>query len=205
MQIIWDILVESSEYFSMVAGIMGILLFVIMLFSLDILRGAGKLFNNSYSVKNMEDTVNKTTSIEKFIYSRSRFIGAIVICATIYIFIFLMRELDLERIMSVLKVRSTFRPFTLALMQTARLFSIISMAFAFLFGIVMVFDKNSAEKISDFLNDWYSTEEIENKLNETVLKDTDTICFLHNKFFGILGLLASLILRYFAIMKVIGG
>ena len=203
MKTIINILIESSEYFTIIAGAIGIGVFVVMMLTLDLLRSLGKLFNRPYSIKKMEQTVNKRKNIEKSLYDRSKILGTIIAIASIYILFFLFVKLDLGKIMEIISIESTMQPFTLALLQTAKLFSILSTFFSGLFGLVLIFDKHSAEKISDFFNNWYSTEEIEEKLDETVFKDTDTICFLHNKFIGFLGFFASLILFGLAFFNII--
>lgn len=197
-----DFLIQSSEWFALVSGIFGALLFIVMLLSLDGLKRMGEIFNTSYSVKKIEKAVNAKADIENALFSRAKMLGFFVSVASIWIFIFLIFQLDVEKVLGIFRVRQNLQPFYLALLQTAKLFSILSVVFSFLFGLVLIFDRNSAEKISSFLNSWYSTESIEKKLDETVLKDTDTICFLHNKFVGLLGFLASIILLGFSIINV---
>ena len=203
MKIITDIFIESSEIFTVVAGGLGIGLFIVMIITLDILRALGKVFNRPYSVKQMEKTVDKRKDIEKLLYRQSKVLGIIIVISSVYVFLFLFYKLDLEKILSLLKVKSAMQPFTLALLQTAKLFSIFSMILAFIFGIILFVDKSSAEKISDIFSTWYSTEELEDKLDETIFKDTDTICFLHNKFIGFLGLVASVILFGLAVANLV--
>ncbi|MCK5707388.1 MAG: hypothetical protein KAI43_07015 [Candidatus Aureabacteria bacterium] len=203
MKIIFNILIESSEYFAIIAGILGLMLFFTMSFSLDILKILGKLFNRPYSTKNIEQSVNKTTNIENALYARSMLVGAIVSFASVWIFFFLVFQLDLEKIIKILSIKHEMIPFMLALFQTAKLFSIFSIVICFIFGLILSFDRNSAEAISNKLNSWYDTERLEEKLDNTIFKDTDTICFLHNKFFGFLGLIASIILLVLAITNIV--
>jgi hypothetical protein len=201
MKIIWDILIQSSEYFTVLAGALGVILFLCMILSLDGLRGMGGLFNRSYSVKNVQNEINRKRDIEKMFYDNSRFFGLAIILASAWVLFFLFKQLDINKIIAIMKVRSNLQPFTLALLQTAKLFSVLSVVFAFIFGLVLIFDRSSAERLSVFFSSWYSTEGLEDKLDETVLKDTDTICFLHNKFIGLLGFLASAILVLLAVMN----
>jgi hypothetical protein len=198
-----DFLIQSSEWFALVSGIFGALLFIVMLLSLDGLKRMGEIFNTSYSVKKIENAVNAKADIENALFSRAKMLGFFVSIASIWIFIFLIFQLDVEKVLGILSVRQNLQPFYLALLQTAKLFSILSIVFSFLFGLILIFDRNSAEKISSFFSNWYSTENIEKKLDETILKDTDTICFLHNKFVGLLGFLASVILLGFSVINML--
>ncbi|MBN1521488.1 MAG: hypothetical protein JW928_03055 [Candidatus Aureabacteria bacterium] len=203
MKIFFSILIESSEYFTLIAGACGMALFIIMLLTLDFLREIGKLFNRQYSVKDIEKTINKRTDIEHFVYARSKILGIAIFLASFYVLVFLIFNLDLEKILSLINIKQTLRPFVLALIQTAKLFTILSITFSIFFGIVLIFDRSSAEKMSNFFNSWYSTEELEEKLDETILKDTDTICFLHNRLIGCLGFLASLFLFGMALFNLL--
>jgi len=199
MKIFFDILVESSQYFTVIAGVIGIALFVIMLFSLNFLKTLGVFFNRYYSVKKIEKAVNKRKDIEHIFYKRSKILGAIITGASVYVLIFLLFNLDIEKVLKLMNIKQTLYPFFLALFQTAKLFTILSISFAAVFGILLIVSSDSAEKVSSFFNNWYSTEELEEKLDETILKDTDTICFLHNRIIGGLGLLASMLLFFMSL------
>ena len=65
MKIVYNILIESSEYFTVVAGAIGMGLFIVMILTLDLLRSLGKVFNRPYSIKKMEEAINKRKDIEK--------------------------------------------------------------------------------------------------------------------------------------------
>ena len=138
MEVLGNIFIESSEYFALVAGALGVGLFLVMFLTLDFLRDLGKLFNRSYSVKEMEKAVNKRQDIEKALYARSKIISLMIIIASVYVLIFLFFKLDLDKIITILSVKPTMKPFTLALLQSAKLFSIFSFVVSLIFGITAI-------------------------------------------------------------------
>lgn len=202
MKILVDIFILSSEYFSIVAGALGIMLFLIMLSNLDILRIAGKLFNTSISTKEIEQSVNRQTDLEKIFYAYPKPLGFIIVVASSYVIFFLFVQLDIENILNMINMKTNLRPFAQALLQTAHVFCMLSMIVSIIFGIIMMACKESAEKISLFCSQWLNTEQFQEKLDETVMKDTDTICFLHHKILGVLGLMVSVLLILFAVSNI---
>jgi len=203
MKFFGEILMQSSEYFTFIAGFLGIILFFSMLFSLDFLKKLGKFFNRSYSTKQIEKAINAQVNIENVFFNKPLIWGILISLGAIWVTVFLLWQLDIERVVAYIKIRSTFKPLVQILFQVFQIVGVVGILSALVFGLLMIFNISLAHKISGKLNSWYNTEPLATKLDDTVVKDIDAICFLRNVIIGWPGLVISLVLIVLAVLNLL--
>jgi len=194
MSAFFDVFIKSSLIFSFVAGLLGVFLFSVMIMSLDLLRDLGNFFNKSFPVKKIEKKMNSSKNIDDTFFKYSKVFGVLIIAGGLYIFYALLKGMKIEAMKTVFNISDVNWPFILALLKTIWLFTLVSVIAGIIFGLLLIADTDVAKDLSSLFNKWYDYDEIEQRLDDTVLKDTDTICFLHNKIVGIFGLTASVFL-----------
>ncbi len=202
MSAFFDVIVKFSLIFSFVAGLLGVILFLIMIFSLDLLRDIGNFFNRAFSLKKIERRINEFRQIDNIFFKYSKLIGIFIVISGILVIYSMFKNVNIEELNDIFNIKDTNWPFIFAMFKTMWLFTIISLCAGVIFGFVLIFDKDVAKEWSSFINKWYDSDEIEERLDNTILKDTDTICFLHNKIVGVFGLTASVFLLVLSSIRI---
>ena len=205
-EVFYTILIEFSAYFSLVAGILGLFLFVTMINSLSFLKKLGQLFNRIYSLKKMEKTVNGNIDLnmKKFLFMYSTFSGLCLCFLSGFPIVFLTCKVDMEKFAVLLPVKSSYHIILLTGLQSFQWFTVCALGFVFLYGILLLFHKKLAERLNQIFDTWYNLDEaIENKFEKTITKDVDTVSFLRNKHVGWTGLIISLFLILLAVINLL--
>ena len=109
-EVFYTILIEFSAYFSLVAGILGLFLFVTMINSLSFLKKLGQLFNRIYSLKKMEKTVNGNIDLnmKKFLFMYSTFSGLCLCFLSGFPIVFLTCKVNMEKFVTLLPVKNSY-------------------------------------------------------------------------------------------------
>ena len=195
--IIFQIIIEFLNTFSLVAGILGIFLFAVMLRSLQTLKIMGKTFNRTFSLKRMERGLNRKMgqNLHFFLISHPHLFGFFLSLISFILILVFSFKIQPEALPPLFHISQEKVPVLILFFQTLKLLGLISLTCVFVFGLLLVFRKELAEKFCITVDRWYNIDDsIENKLEETISKDIDTISFLMNKSIGWTGLVLSLFL-----------
>ena len=199
-----EIFIDFSAYFSLTAGILGIILFLIMIGSLSMLKKLGQFFNNTYSVKKVEAAVNHkvTFNIRDTIFSYSRFSGISLCVISFTIIIFFLFKLDTEKFVVFFSYKKIPVIIFIMLMQGFQYMMIFFLGLVFIYGIILIVMPQRGRRFNDFFDKWYDIDNtIEEQFEKTITKDIDTVSFLRNKHVGYTGLIFSIILTLLALIN----
>ena len=177
------------ESLTLLFGVLGFLVSLILIFSLDLMKITNNFFNQQIEVDNKLKCLNRHIQTDLF-YRHPILTGSMLVTGSLIVLSFLCFRLDILLLIQKLHIHKNWELLVVCFFYSMALFSKLTSAIGILAGLLMIFYPSGFKKIENKMNYWILTQPLEDKLNE-LHKDTDTICFLHSFFIGILGIISS--------------
>jgi len=191
MGLFWDIFFRFAQILTVIAGISGIALSLLLLFSPNLVRTLSNFFNYQLNPEKRLRALNKYIQTGPIIYRHNILFGGCLIAGSIFALIFLFFKLDVTKFSSI---------FNEIVVVSMILLGKISMIAGIILGFFLLFSPKTIEKIESKMNIWIDTQTVVNKLDE-FHDDIDTIFFRYPKSFGFAGLIISTILFVLSIVN----
>lgn len=202
MELVNQILFDSLNISTLLFGISGIVLSILLLVSLNLTKHFSLFFNQYVNCEKKLEPLDKNIQTEHFLYSHNVMIGLGIIAGSVFFLVFLFFKLDIELILKLFKVSQTLLLLASVVLHSMALFGKIFGILGIIIGLLLSFAPNTLLLIEKKLNYWILTKPLEEKLNE-LHKDTDTICFLHPIVIGTIILISSAFLTVLSILNII--
>lgn len=190
MGLFWDIFLRFAQIITVIAGVSGITLSLLLLFSPNLLRTLSNFFNYQLNLEKKLSALNKYIQTGPIIYRHNIFFGGCLIAGSVFALIFLFFKLNLTFANIINEI----------IVDSMILLGKISMIAGIILGFFLLFSPKTIEKVESKMNLWLDTQPIVNKLDE-FHDDIDTIFFRHAKSFGFAGLIISTILFILSIVN----
>ena len=202
MDFFWEIALQTVGILTLIFGILGIALSLLLLISPNMTKKISHIFNRYIDVDKKASYLDKDIQTESIIYNHHVIAGACLIAGSGFILIFLIFKLDVA---SFAKIFFSSQKFTsineIILSSMAMIGKIIGVA-GIIVGFILLFLPGKMKKIEKKVNTWFSTQHMINKLDETH-HDIDTFIYQHALLFGIIGLIASIFLTVLATINML--
>jgi len=195
--IMFEIFLEFSAYFALLAGVLGMVLFGLMIKSLVTLKQLGSLLNRVISTQGIEKNLNQRISMEwsQWVIKYPTLSGPILCLVSTWIFIFLVFNFNSEEIIAALKLNGPTVVVWNICLQSLQWIGIVGIVGVFWIGIALIMNPNLVEMMCTAVDQWFDIDEaLSKKLDKTVSKDIDTISFLRSKTIGWAGFIFSSVL-----------
>lgn len=190
------------ESLTLLFGVLGFLVSLVLLTSLDLMKIISNFFNKQVDVDRKFKFLNTYVRAD-FLFSRYPLYSGIVLsAASLFVLYFLCFRLDLLVLIHKMRVPEKLQMFVTCLLHSMTLFTKLTAGVGLLSGVLLIFCPSFFKKIESKVDYWIMTEPLEEKLNE-IHKDTDTICFLHSLLIGILGVISSMFLIILSISNLL--
>lgn len=201
MNEVYQILIQSSEILCLVFGLMGLLIFMLLVFFMDQLTDLSEWFNKEFNIKgSIYNTLNKQIETESIIFSYPRFFGIFIFLISFWAFIFVQKGMDTAALLKAMHVSSSTHELTLVVLKSfTAVIHVFSIA-GFVVSIGLILVPKIVRKWCYKLDTWFQTDQFEESL-DAMRKDTDQICYLHPIITGVVGLFFSVILLLLAIFN----
>ncbi len=191
MGLFWDMFLRFAQILTVIAGVSGIALSLLLLFSPNLVRTLSNIFNYQLNLEKRLSFLNKYIQTGPIIYRHNILFGGCLIAGSIFALIFLFFKLDVTKFSSI---------FNEIVVVSMILLGKISMIAGIILGFFLLLSPETIEKIESKMNLWLDIQPIVNKLDE-FHDDIDTIFFRHPKNFGLAGLIISTILFVLSIVN----
>ena len=198
-----DILLQAIEIATLVIGVFGILLSLLLLFVPQVLMKTGKILNRSVDIDTkITQVIDRNIPTDVLFYRHNVVSGVCLIVASAFILIFLFYRLDVESFMKVFFAEGQFNTADEILFSTMALIGKVAGAIGLFIGSILLFNPDLMRKIEKRVDTWFATKPLWDKLDcsyETV----DTLVFRRPTLFGIIGLLTSILLTFLAVKNLL--
>ena len=190
MGLFWEIFLRFAQIITVIAGIVGIALSILLMFSPNRVRTLSDFFNYQLNIEKRISTLNKYIQTGPIVYRHNILFGGCLIAGSIFALVFLFFKLDVTFANIITEI----------IIDSLILLGEISMIVGIILGFFLLFSPKTIEKVESKMNLWLDMQPVVNKLDE-FHDDIDTIFFRHARGFGFVGLTISTILFILSIVN----
>jgi len=202
MDFFWEIALQTVGILTLIFGILGIALSLLLLISPNMTKKISHIFNRYIDVDKKASYLDKDIQTESLIYNHHVIAGACLIVGSGFILIFLTFKLDVANFAKIFFSSQKFASINEIILSTMAMIGKIIGVAGIIVGFILLFLPGKMKKIEKKMNTWFSTQHMINKLDETH-HDIDTFIYQHALLFGIIGLIASTFLTVLATINIL--
>lgn len=199
MDAIWEISLQAFEIFTLIVGIFGVLVSLLLLFAPKVIKTLSDRFNYYVDVdKKITRFADMDIRTENFIYNHNIISGVCLIVGSVFILIFLFYKLDVQSVVMVIFGSKKFASTNEWLVSSMAILGKISGIAGIFLGSILLFSPDQLKSIESRMNTWFATEPMVARLDRSH-RDIDTLVYRRPVVFGLIGLVTSLLLTYLAV------
>lgn len=202
MEIFWEIGIQTIEILTLVFGIMGMTLSLMLLFSPRLARNLTNILNRSIDVDKRLEYMDKDIQLSVFIYNHHIAMGLLLVAGSAFSLFFFLFSLDISKFVGIF-FGSQANAFTAELVVTTftwtgRIGCLAGLAV----GLLIVFMPDLMKRIENKLNSWVETKPMIDKLDKSS-HDMDSFFFSHPIAVGLVGAVISFFLISLSIINLL--
>jgi hypothetical protein len=202
MEIFWEIGIQTIEILTLVFGIMGMTLSLMLLFSPRLARSLSNILNRSIDVDKRLEFLDQDIEVSEIFYSHHIAMGLLLVAGSTFSLFFFFFSLDVSKFAGIF-FGSQSNVFTAELVVSAITWvGKIGCLAGLVFGLLMVFRPNLLKRIENKLNSWFETRPMIDKLDKSS-HDMDTFFFNHPVAVGLTGAVTSFFLISLSIINLL--
>jgi|GEM_PF-350379 len=203
MDTIWIICLQTVEVFTLVAGLLGVVLSLLLLLAPRLFRSLSEKLNRSVDVDTkIKNVADKEIRTEGLFYGHNIITGTVFIIGYAIILIFLYYRLDVKSVANLSAGYNNYPDTSEVIVGAMALFGKFTGIIGIIIGSILLFSPDQLRIIERRMNTWFSTQSMADKLDRSY-EDVDTLVFQRPVVFGIIGLIPSMVLTYLAIRNIL--
>lgn len=202
MEIFWEIGIQSIEILTLIFGILGMTLSLMLLFSPRLARSLSNTLNRSINIDKGVEFLDKDIEISEFFYSHHMVMGILIVAGSAFSLFFFFFSLDVSKFAGIF-FGSRANLFTAELIvSTVTWIGKIGCLTGLVCGVMMVVKPGLLRRIENKLNSLFETKSMINKLDKSS-HDMDTFFFRHTFAVGLTGAVISFFLISLSIINLL--
>jgi len=194
MDLILEIGLQTLKIVVFVLGAMGTILSLLLLFAPGLVQVLSDLLNKNMSLDKTLTVLNKTIRTDQLPYRYNIVFGLALIGGSIFFLVFLFFGFKITRFSNILSE---------LIIHSLTLLGKISGFTGIVLGILLLFAPQKMHSIEEGLNAWVDTQPVIDRLNKSY-QGVDNIFLRYPVWFGISGLVASMILMALSMISMFG-
>ncbi len=202
MDIIWDIGLDALKIFSLVIGILGMLLSVLLLFAPNLIQTISQRCNRYIDLDQKILYLDKDIPTERLIYRHNLITGSCLIVGSAFTIVFLFYTLDVASFLTVFFGSQGFSTTKEIVIIALALVGKIAGVLGMIIGSILLFNPGQMKNLENKMNTWFATQPMIAKLDQSH-RQLDTFIYQRPLLFGSIGLITSVILIILAITNIL--
>ncbi|NNK85036.1 MAG: hypothetical protein HKO91_05740 [Desulfobacterales bacterium] len=202
MDFFWEIALQTVSILALIFGILGIAFSLLLLISPNITRKISKVFNRSVDLDKKVSYLDKDIQTESIIYKYHVIAGISLIIGSGFILMFLVFKLDIAAFANIFFSSQKYALINEIILNSIAIIGKLVGATGILIGFILLFSPGKMKKLEKKVNTWFSTQNMVSKLDENH-HDIDTFIYRHSVFFGLIGLITSILLTLLATVNIL--
>jgi len=202
MTLLWEIGLQTIEILTLVFGILGMTLSLMLLFAPRATQNVSKLFNRSLDIDRKLGFLDRNIPTENIVYGHSIAVGALLVAGSGFAFLFFLFKFDAS--LFTLIFFGTRHPSVIGevLFQTIGWIGRAACLLGLAAGISLILAPRKLRAFERRMNRWIETRMLFDKVNRPV-SSLDTVFFRYPIFFGLLGGSISCVLIVLSILNLL--
>jgi hypothetical protein len=202
MEIFWEIGLQTTEILTLVFGIMGMILSLMMLFAPHLARNLSNVLNRSINVDKSIEFLEKDIEISEFLYKHHITMGIILVAGSAFSLFFFFFSLDVSKFAGIF-FGSRANAFSAELIvSTITWIGKVGCLAGLLCGLLIIFVPEAMKRIESKLNSWFETKTMIDKFDKSS-HDVDSFFFRHPVAVGLTGAVISFFLVSLSIINLL--
>lgn len=198
-----DIFLQAIEVVSLVIGVVGVILSLMLLLAPHMLKKTATILNRSVDIESkITKVIDRDIPIDNLIYRHNILSGVGLIVASAFVLVFLFYRLDVSGFLKVFFADGTFNTTDEILFSTMALVAKIAGIIGIMIGSILLFSPDQMRQIEKRLDTWFATKPLWDKLDRP-FDNVDALVFRRPTIFGILGLVTSAFLTFLSIKNLL--
>jgi hypothetical protein len=202
MTIVWEIGLQAIEIITLVVGMLGMAMSVLLLFTPAAARHLSGIANRGIDLEKKLKILDKDVRTEEWIYSRHRITGGGLTLASLLALVFFFFKVDISELNRILFGDPYFSIGEILLTVFVWVGKLACLTGIFL-GLGLALAPAALRRVERGLNAWIDTHAWVEKLDRPS-QQLDTVLFRHPVFFGIIGGAISCLLIVLSILNLLG-
>ena len=202
MEIFWEIGLQTIEILTLIFGVMGMTLSLMLLFSPRLARSLSNILNRSIDVDKGIEYLDKEIEISDFFYNHHIAMGLGLVAGSVFSLFFLFFSIDVSKFVDIF-FGSRVNIFTAELIMSAITWiGKIGCLAGLVIGLMLVFKPDLMKRIEHKMNSWFATKPMIEKLDKSS-HDVDTFLFRYPIAVGLTGAVISFFLISLSIINLL--
>jgi hypothetical protein len=199
----WAIFLQVLEFFTLVVGIVGMVLSTLLLLAPRLLNRIGESLNRSIDVdKKISRLVDRSIPTAAFFYRHNIISGVCLIVGAVFVLLYLFFRLDVDGLVSVFFGNDKFKVTYEILITTMALMGKVAGSAGLLIGLILVSRPEKLQQIERRMDTWFTTQPMWERLDRS-RPSVDTLVYRRPIIFGAIGLFTSVVLTFIAVNNLI--
>ena len=166
MEIFWEIALQTVEFLTLIFGILGMTISLMLLFSPHLARSLSNILNRRVNVDKHLESLDKNIEITEFFYSYHVAAGILIVAGSAFSLFFFFFSLDVTKFADILfGSQANAFPGEL-IIRLVTWIGKIGCLTGLVFGILLLFVPDFMKRIEDKLNSWFETKPMIEKLDK---------------------------------------
>ena len=202
MDIIWDIGFQVIKILTLVAGISGIALSLMLLFAPNLTKTISEMCNRYVDFDQKINYLDRDIPTDKLVYRHNIISGSCLIIGSAFTIAFLFYSLDVKSFVIVFFGSQKFATTNEVIFSTFALFGKMAAILGIVIGSILLFNPVIMKNIETKLNTWFTTQQVFAKLDQAQ-GDFDTVIYQRPFLYGSIGLITSIFLTVLAVTNIL--
>jgi len=202
MKIIQQIGLQAVEVLTLITGLLGMTLSIMLLFSINLTQSLNRRLNRKINFDDKIKFLDKDIKTEHYFYGHHVLIGMLLFGGAVFSLFFFYFSLDVAKFTSLFlgsyKYRFVFEILIDSFVWIGKIVCLIALCY----GLMLVFVPGRMRQIESKLNFWFETGTIIEKLEKTD-HSLDAFVFRHPIMVGVAGAALSLLLLSLSIINLL--
>jgi hypothetical protein len=202
MNIFWEIGLQAVEIMTLVFGMLGMAMSLLILFAPSTARNLSSIFNRSVDVDKKLLFLDKSISTDELIYGHPVIVGGGLVAASLFALIFFFFKVDIADFTRIFFGANNDSTVGEIIFQTVAWIGKVACFLGLAVGLWLVVSPATMRRFERKLNTWMETRSFVERLDRSS-HDFDAIFFRYPIFFGLLGGAFSCLLIILAILNLL--
>ena len=176
MEIFWEIGIQAVEILTLIFGILGMTLSLMLIFSPRLAKNISDVLNRNVNVDKKLEYLDKSIEITAFFYKYNVIVGVVLIAGSVFSLFFFFFSLDIAKFAGIFFGSRQHLFASEIIIASVIWIGKLGCLAALFFGILLAFSPDLMKRLENKLNSWFGTKPVIRKLDNSS-HDVDTFFF----------------------------
>ena len=202
MEIFWEIGIQTIEILTLIFGIMGMTLSLMLLFAPLLAQNLSNVLNRSINVDKSLEYLEKDIDISEFLYNHHIIMGMVLVAGSAFALFFFFFSMDVSKFAGIFFGSQAIPSSAEMIVSAITWITKIGCLAGLLCGLLIMFAPETMKRIESKLNSLFETKTMIDKFDKSS-HDVDSFLFRHPVAVGLTGAVISFFLVSLSIINLL--